>query len=76
MVNVKRRKCYNFVLALYLRLRILTIYEHLFRICRVYKERFHSRGQHLWLFIETKERKGFKSQRICLVLQHGRRRVK
>lgn len=76
MVNVKRRKCYSFVLALYLPFRIFTIYEHLFRINRMYKERFHLRGQHLRLFIETKERKEFNSQRIFLVHQHGRRCVK
>ena len=66
MVNVKRRKSYNFVLALYLRSRMFTIYEHLFRISRMYKERFHSRGQHLRLFVETKERKEFNSRRIFL----------
>ena len=40
-------------------------------------ECFHSRGQHLWKFIETKEtvciRKKFNSQRISLGHQHGRR---
>ena len=76
MVNVKRRKCYSFVLALYLRSRMFTIYEHLFRISRVYKERFHLRGQHLCLFNETRERKEFNAQRIFLVHQHGRRCVK
>ena len=40
-------------------------------------ERFHSRGQHLYRFIGTKEsvciRKEFISHRIVLVHQHGRR---
>ena len=40
-------------------------------------ECFHSRGQHLCKFIETKEnfciRKEFNSQRIGLGHQHGRR---
>ena len=40
-------------------------------------ECFHSRGQHLWKFIGTKEnvciRKEFNSQRIGLGHQHGRR---
>ena len=40
-------------------------------------ESFHSRGQHLCKFIETKEnvsiRKEFNSHRIGLVHQHGRR---
>ena len=40
-------------------------------------ECFHSRGQHLCKFIETKEsvciRKEFNSQRIGLRHQHGRR---
>ena len=40
-------------------------------------ERFHSRGQHLCKFIGTKEsvfiRKEFKSHRIGLKHQHGRR---
>ena len=74
MISVKRRKCCNFVLALYL--RILTICEHLVRISRVYKECFHSRGQHLCLFNETKEGKEFNSRRIFLVHQHGRLYVK
>ena len=42
-----------------------------------YTERFHSRGQQLCKFIETKEsvciRKEFNSQRIGLGHQHGRR---
>ena len=74
MVIVKRHENYTFVLALYLRSRMFTIYEHLFGISRVYKERFHSRGQHLCLFIERKERKEFNSQRIFLD-QHGHRCV-
>ena len=40
-------------------------------------ERFHSRDQHLYKFIETKRsvyiRKEFNSHRICLVHQHRRR---
>ena len=40
-------------------------------------ERFHSRDQHLYKFIETKGsvyiRKEFNSHRICLVHEHGRR---
>ena len=40
-------------------------------------ERFHSRGQNLCKFIETKEsvciRREFNSRRICLGHQHGRR---
>ena len=40
-------------------------------------ERFHSRGQHLWIFTGTKEsvyiRKEFNSHRICFEHQHGRR---
>ena len=40
-------------------------------------KRFHSRGQHLWKFIGTKEsvciRKEFNSHGIGLVHQHGRR---
>ena len=40
-------------------------------------EHFHSRGQHLYRFIGTKEsvciRKEFISHRIVLVHQHGRR---
>ena len=49
----------------------------MWRILHILLECFHSRGQHLRKFIETKEsvciRKQFNSHRIGLGHEHGRR---